>query len=96
MEKIKKSKLDKKEKSTKKKKSEDKIESRSRSKSPKSRSRSRSNSKQKSDKKTSNNKSDFPSDKLIKIIHWNVNGFRPLLKKNELDILISFVLMKPK
>ena len=89
MEKIKKSKLDKKEKSTKKKKSEDKIESKSRSKSPKSRSRSRSNSKQKSDKKTSNNKSDFPSDKLIKIIHWNVNGFRPLLKKNELDTLIK-------
>ena len=79
-----------KEKSSKKKKSEDKKESKSRSISPnRSRSRSRSNSKNKSEAKPSNTKTDFPSDKLIKIIHWNVAGLRPLLKKNELDNLIK-------
>ena len=33
----------------------------------------------------------FPEDedKLIKIIHWNVNGIRPLLRKRELDDLIK-------
>ena len=78
------------EKSTKKKTAEDKKESKSRSKSPnRSRSRSRSKSKEKSEKKPSNKKSDFPSNKLIKVIHWNVNGLRPLLKKNELDTLIK-------
>ena len=34
---------------------------------------------------------DFPEDedKLIKIIHWNINGLRPLLRKRELDDLIK-------
>ena len=33
----------------------------------------------------------FPEDKdkLIKIIHWNINGIRPLLRKRELDDLIK-------
>ena len=33
----------------------------------------------------------FPDDdnKIIKIIHWNVNGIRPLLRKRELDDLIK-------
>jgi len=33
----------------------------------------------------------FPDDenKKIKIVHWNVNGLRPLLRKKELDNLIS-------
>ena len=33
----------------------------------------------------------FPDDvnKKIKIVHWNVNGLRPLLKKKELDNLIK-------
>ena len=33
----------------------------------------------------------FPEDenKIIKIIHWNVNGIRPLLKKRELNDLIK-------
>ena len=33
----------------------------------------------------------FPDDenKIIKIIHWNVNGIRPLLRKKELDDLIK-------
>ena len=55
-----------------------------------SRSRSRSASKEK-DKIDQNIPSDgkFPDDKTIKIIHWNVNGFRPLLKKDELDKLIK-------
>ena len=55
-----------------------------------SRSRSRSASKEK-DKLDQNIPSDgkFPEDKTIKIIHWNVNGFRPLLKKDELDKLIK-------
>ena len=55
-----------------------------------SRSRSRSASKEK-DKIEQNIPSDgkFPEDKTIKIIHWNVNGFRPLLKKDELDKLIK-------
>ena len=54
------------------------------------RSRSRSASKEK-DKLDQNIPSDgkFPEDKTIKIIHWNVNGFRPLLKKDELDKLIK-------
>jgi exodeoxyribonuclease III len=61
-------------------------ENRSRSR----RSRSRSASKEK-DKIDQNIPSDgkFPEDKTIKIIHWNVNGFRPLLKKDELDKLIK-------
>ena len=55
-----------------------------------SRSRSRSASKEK-DKIEQNIPSDgkFPEDKTIKIIHWNVNGLRPLLKKDELDKLIK-------
>lgn len=78
------------EKSSMKKKSEEKKESKSPSKSPnRSRSRSRSKSKSKSEKKTKINKSDFPSDKLIKIIHWNIDGLRPLLKKDELNNLIK-------
>ena len=33
----------------------------------------------------------FPEDKnkLIKIVHWNVNGIRPLLRKRELDDLMK-------
>ena len=33
----------------------------------------------------------FPDDvnKKIKIVHWNVNGLRPLLRKKELDNLIK-------
>ena len=33
----------------------------------------------------------FPEDenKLIKIIHWNINGLRPLLRRKELDNLIK-------
>ena len=33
----------------------------------------------------------FPEDesKVFKIIHWNINGLRPLLKKKELDNLIK-------
>ena len=33
----------------------------------------------------------FPEDtkKIIKIIHWNINGLRPLLKRKELDDLIK-------
>lgn len=32
---------------------------------------------------------EFPQKGKFKFIHWNVNGFRPLLKTNELDTLIS-------
>ena len=31
----------------------------------------------------------LPKDKEIKIIHWNINGLRPLLKTKELDKLIE-------
>lgn len=62
------------------------------SKSPskdRSRSRSRSNSNKKSEIKSKNKESDFPSNKQIKIIHWNIAGLRPLLKKGEIDQLIK-------
>ena len=93
-------KQDKKDNSTKKStkkvdlKEKEKKSSKSRSKS-RSRSRSRSRSKYKDKnviKKESpktNNNSELPSDKLIKIIHWNIAGLRPFLKKGELDELIK-------
>ena len=70
-----------------------KIKSKSKSRS-RSRSRSRSNSKNKKEKENAKEKSqkentDFPPDKTIKIVHWNIAGLRPLLKKNELDELIK-------
>ena len=84
-------------KSTKKiiQKEDDKKSSKSRSKNKnRSRSRSRSKSKDKNElnkesPKTNNTNTEFPSDKLIKIIHWNIAGLRPFLKKGELDELIK-------
>lgn len=64
----------------------------------KSRSRSRSNSLHKEKKPansiTSSNKKDSnypqcPAKGSFKIIHWNINGLRPLLKTKELDNLIK-------
>ena len=64
----------------------------------KSRSRSRSNSLHKEKKPansiTSSNKKDSnypqcPEKGSFKIIHWNINGLRPLLKTKELDNLIK-------
>ena len=74
-------------------KEDDKKSSKSQSRS-RSRSRSRSNSKDKKElnkesSKTNNTNTEFPSDKLIKIIHWNIAGLRPFLKKGELDELIK-------
>ena len=47
----------------------------------------------KSEKKDSSSKKypPFPNDKSkkLKIIHWNINGLRPLLKTKELDNLIK-------
>ena len=63
----------------------------------KSRSRSRSNSLHKEKKPansiTSSNKKDSnypqcPEKGSFKIIHWNINGLRPLLKTKELDNLL--------
>ena len=64
-----------------------------------SRSRSRSRSKDKSEntielkikKSLITNYPEFPSEenKIIKIIHWNINGLRNLLKTKELDELIK-------
>ena len=80
------------------------IKSKSRSKS-RSRSRSRSGNKSKKETKketilesldnnnisTKNNYLEFPLDenKIIKIIHWNINGLIYLLKSKELDELIK-------
>ena len=79
------------EKSSKKKTSENKKELKSRSKSrSRSRSRSRSNSKNKAESKPiAANTENISSDKTLKIIHWNIAGLRPLLKKDELDKLIK-------
>ena len=51
--------------------------------------RSRSNSLEKPEKTENNKNSDLPAKKAIKIIHWNVNGLRPLLNKEELDQLVK-------
>ena len=51
--------------------------------------RSRSNSLEKPEKTENNKSSDLPATKTIKIIHWNVNGLRPLLNKEELDQLVK-------
>jgi exodeoxyribonuclease III len=51
--------------------------------------RSRTNSLEKPEKAENNKNSDLPAKKEIKIIHWNVNGLRPLLSKEELDQLVK-------
>jgi exodeoxyribonuclease III len=51
--------------------------------------RSRTNSLEKPEKAENNKNSDLPAKKEIKIIHWNVNGLRPLLNKEELDQLVK-------
>ena len=51
--------------------------------------RSRSNSLEKPEKTENNKNSGLPATKTIKIIHWNVNGLRPLLNKEELDQLVK-------
>ena len=85
---IKENKKESKNKETKKRsRSNSKVRSRSRS-----RSRSNSKEKNKTDQKISpknKNNTNFPKDKEIKIIHWNINGLRPLLKTDELDKLIK-------
>ena len=51
--------------------------------------RSRTNSLEKPEKAENNKNSDLPAKNEIKIIHWNVNGLRPLLSKEELDQLVK-------
>jgi exodeoxyribonuclease III len=51
--------------------------------------RSRTNSLEKPEKAENNQNSDLPAKKEKKIIHWNVNGLRPLLSKEELDQLVK-------
>lgn len=85
---LKENKKESKNKETKKRsRSNSKVRSRSRS-----RSRSNSKEKNKTELKISpknKNNTNFPKDKEIKIIHWNINGLRPLLKTDELDKLIN-------
>ena len=69
------------------KKKEDKNKS---EKKEKIRSRSASKEKPEKTKDAKDTKdSALSGNKTIKIIHWNVNGLRPLLKKNELEQLVK-------
>ena len=60
-------------------------------KSSKKRERSRSKSKEKSKPENTKKYPEFPQDetKIYKIIHWNIAGLRPFMKKGELDKLIK-------